>query len=968
MKGDDVTKSTTASSQATQSRLPLGPPSAPTVRNDHESFVPGVNPKLPAFVAHNVTPYDANTDTYDVRPFDRDLVIDKATPPKAIYDMHGYWSKKHWAAIREYVRHYLPAKHYPNGKGLILDCFTGSGMTGVAAVFEDRPCVLIDASPAATFISHCYTHPVDPDELRSAYDAVLAAPYPASLRQQLSAISGRDIPNLAAELQWLYETRCDRCGGSAGTDFVVYSERYQCPVCAEVVPLFDCPEEKVAYTAGGRKSGKTELKKRRVCPHCRKRRGESHRDFVISTRAKRFGAVPVLVRYRCSGHCRPASDERRYDDDRTKKARFFREHDLAKLRAIYTAQIPHWTPNRRMMDAPPHQERWGEKWQRFPLLVLDGAAEADSDDQAQSRGTVSELFDKRNLWALAAIRAGCVRASGRTRDALLFSLTAIVLNSSRMYRYRVSGKGGFQSGNYYIPQLSQVMCTSKQFADKLTDIVGGYAGMVSASGAGHVLVSEGSADELATARVPSESIDFVFTDPPYLNTQVQYGEMNFVWNAWLDLPARDLTREITISPIRGMDWSNAENRLRQSCLEIARLLKPGRYAAFCYHDTSEANWRLIQDALLDSGLVIETVTALEPAQKSQKQLTKEKIVKSDLVVNCRKPRSGEQGANGNGEVVLVSQRVRDILIETLSHAGGQPRDRLWDVILKRLLTRGQMAEHRFDDILSEIAFRSESGRWFLKEEFESLSEDDIKNEEKAGEALVRFARLRMAGVTASLAAEIVLRAPELADGAIDDKKLEKYVRDTIIKDKNEAEKFELGGRLKGAEFYDCLFFYLTRWLKGRAAGKTPRRNLAEFLGEYLVHFKDGDRWLNRAPDDAEAQSLRKARQTGLARRIRQYVAFLQGEGDYARERIPDARTTVAWLKHCRAFGLAEEGVLLFEKSGIIGQLDQLSEDDRYDAQEYYEDCRRKAGRSTPATDDQERQDGEPGENEGGDDE
>ena len=53
--------------------------------------------------------------------------------------------------------------------------------------------------------------------------------------------------------------------------------------------------------------------------------------------------------------------------------------------------------------------------------------------------------------------------------------------------------------------------------------------------------------------------------------------------------------------------------------------------------------------------------------------------------------------------------------------------------------------------------------------------------------------------------------------------------------------------MKGVEFYDCLFFYLTRFLKGRAAGQTPRRNLAEFLEEYLVRFKDGDKWLYRVP-------------------------------------------------------------------------------------------------------------------------
>jgi len=268
-----------------------------------------------------------------------------------------------------------------------------------------------------------------------------------------------------------------------------------------------------------------------------------------------------------------------------------------------------------------------------------------------------------------------------------------------------------------------------------------------------------------------------------------------------------------------------------------------------------------------------------------------------------------------------------------------------------------MAEHSFDDILSEVAFRSEAGRWFLKEEFESLSESDIKNEEAGGDSLIRFARLRSVGVPAKLAAHIALSVPHLASADTDEKEIETFIKNTIS-DPEVARKFKLGGRLKGVEFYDCLFFYLTQFLKGRPAGKVPRRNLAEFLEEYLVRFKDGDKWLYRVPDDTEAASLRRARQTGLGRRIRQFVSYLKGEGDFPAERMPDPKTLVAWLKHCATFGLAEEGVVLFEEGGLRAQLRQLPEDDRYDAEDYYSRCRRRAGKAQAAEDEELEQDGE----------
>ena len=249
-------------------------------RHKYTLFVPGQNPDLAEFIRQHATPYDPKTDKYDVKAFDRDLSVDKAAKPKAIYDMHGYWSKKHWAAIREYIRHYLPEKYYPGGTGLVVDCFSGSGMTGVAALMEDRPCLLIDTSPAAVFISYSYTHPNDPDELRDAYDDMMADEYQPELRGKLKDITGAEIRNLREELDWLYETKCHRCGGAASTEFVVYSERFQCPACAEIVALYDCLEFK-------------EPKKGRYCPQCvAKHHGKPHQDYLISTRKQKFGANP----------------------------------------------------------------------------------------------------------------------------------------------------------------------------------------------------------------------------------------------------------------------------------------------------------------------------------------------------------------------------------------------------------------------------------------------------------------------------------------------------------------------------------------------------------------------------------------------------------------------------------------------------------------------------------------------------
>ncbi|MBI5489031.1 MAG: hypothetical protein HY905_16980 [Deltaproteobacteria bacterium] len=901
----------------------------------HEPFVPGPNPKLPEFIAEHTTAYDPATDAYDVPAFDRDLVVDKAAPPKAIYDMHTYWSKKHWAAIREYIRHYLPERYYPRGTGLVLDCFSGSGMTGVAAMMEDRPCVLVDASPAAAFISHCYTHPVDPEALRVAWDRMMTEAYPDDLQRRLRKITGEEIVNLEQELDWLYATRCDRCGGPATTEYVVYSERFECPSCFQPVALFDCPEHEVSYPAG-KASTATLTKRRRVCPHClAEAGGKPHRKFAISTRGRKFGPIPVLVRYRCLGGCKPAAAERRHDDDRrTRKGKYFAEDDLGKITRIDGVEVPHWYPQRKMMDVEDDAKPWGMEWR-----------------PGRNFRNVADLYTKRNLWALAAWRAAMTRTVPGI-GPVYAGLTVPAITCSKMLREE---KRAVQTGTYYIPPVARQinLINAADYGRRV--LSAGHAALTQEVGT--TGPSTVSTDSAVRPSCPPASLDYVFTDPAYMD-KVQYGELNFVWEAWLGFDGTWLKDEIVVNPFRGKTADDWDRDMRRVLANLHRALKPSRWMSLCYHDTNPATWTRLQNMILDTGFEIHSVTVLDPKQKSSNQLTGEKVVKSDLVVNCRKPKLGGKGdTNGAGEDTFVSQRVREILIDVLSQAGGQTRDRLWDLVLKRLLTRGQLAEHRFEDILGEVAIRSEAGRWFLKEKFESLSESDLRNEGRAGDTLVRFARLRMAGLPAGAAADVVLRAPHLGDDDVDEATLVDYVRRTVFRDEGEGEKFDLKGRLKGIEFYDCLFFYLTRWLKGRGAGLVPRRDLAQFLDEYLVRFKDGDHWLYRPPDENEAEGLRKARGTGLARRIRQFTAFVRGEGEYPKERRPDTRTLAEWLHHCALFGLAEEGVALFEKGGLAARLRELPEDERYDVDDWYQRCRRRAG-TKPAEDAQESDDGD----------
>ncbi len=358
----------------------LAQPSFPelsTVANIPDGYYSGdkPNPNLRRFVEEHATPYDPETDDYSVPAFNRPIETTKAT---AIYNMHVYWSKKPHLAIRQYIR------HYTKPGDIVLDPFCGSGGTAVSALLDGRKAIAIDRSPAATFITKNHCTPVDPDALREAFEQV---------KRQIQP-----------EIDWLYETRCDRCGGKATTGYTVYSQVFQCPRCLEKIALSDCDDDE-AETASGK------IKPVRVCPKCQAK-GFTE---VIRSQSEKFGFVPVKVVYHCEEGCKPSRDEREHNDSSPEKRSYFEKHDLGKIREIESKEIPYWYPKDCDMTAL-------SRYQRDALFYY-GVKNVD------------DLFTRRNLWALSAIRQAINKIEDSAiRDALMFGLTGVTLKAHPAFR------------------------------------------------------------------------------------------------------------------------------------------------------------------------------------------------------------------------------------------------------------------------------------------------------------------------------------------------------------------------------------------------------------------------------------------------------------------------------------------------------------------------------------------------------
>jgi hypothetical protein len=635
----------------------------------------------------------------------------------------------------------------------------------------------------------------------------------------------------------------------------VYSYVFQCPRCLEKVPLFDCPEVQSQTLAGKPKTI-------HICPHCQRRGHEEE----IKTSGVRFEPVPVLVSYQCEEGCKPQRAERRHNDPDPKKREYFEKYDLGKIREIEAKPIPHWYPPHRMMNVESDTEPWGDKWRAG----------------TSNFRTVAELFTRRNLWALALVLVKTKTLTPQIQDVLLFEFTSIALKASKMMAHNADGIGRIQKGTYYIPQIEHDINVWRFMEDTLSDFKAAYSDIILF--APKLLISTSDSRLL---NAPPDSVDYIFTDPPYGGT-VQYGELNFIWEAWLNFDTNWHQNEIIVNEIRQKTDTDWAERMKQVFATCFRMLKPGRWISLCYHDTSEGTWQLIQDLMTEQGFIPETseqTLYIDTPTKTTNQYFAEKVTKRDLVINFRKPRPEELATaaafTGDEDTATFIEKACLLLSESLQAHPGSTADRLYDELVSRMVRRGEFERHNFDDLLRSVAEEVNS-RWYLLETTGQVDEAESKKENASA------------------------------------RRMETYMQKYLAEHRDQA----------GVHYSDLFEQYLP--IKDK-----PRRLLQDWLPEFFYKTPEGT-W--RPPTTEEERQQKAAlRSSGALRRIKRFAnALIDGVPPADRDKPENTVTLADWIRQCRRAGLFDLGRVMYEKGGL--KFAELSEEAQLLVEDDYRTC------------------------------
>lgn len=580
--------------------FPVGEDDAILALSDPPYFTACPNPFLEDFVRHYGKPYDPSL-LYHRSPFAVDVSEGKTDP---IYTAHSYHTKVPPKAIMRAIL------HYTEPSDLVLDGFAGSGMTGVAARLCGAPepafrqqvesewaangtrpqwgarrAVLCDLAPAATFIAANYNMPFDIREFERA--------------------AKRILDEVEAELGWMYETLHTDGKTKGWINYTVWSEVFVCPNCTgEVVFVEEALDEETKRV-------------REVfhCPHCKaeltKRRSEtfyeSKIDPVTGQARKVPKRQPVLINYSVGGK----TYEKKPSDD-----------DQALLRQIEMQPWPSAIPSERMMHAPDNIECWGDKWRAGTAAFLH----------------VHHLFLPRAAHALAALwRKASAHPDRRVRNMLLFFVEQAIWGMSVLNRYgplHFSQVNRYLNGVYYV--ASQISECSPWYVlgGKLKRLVKTFQGQ--AAGQGHGCITTTSS--AASLGLPDNCIDYVFTDPPF-GDSLAYAELNFFTEAFYQVFTNQRPEAI-VSRYQQKGLPEYQELMRRCLAEFHRVLKSGRWLTMVFHNSSNAVWNAIQEALLSAGFVVADVRTLDKKQSSFNQVVSGGAVKQDLVISAYKPNGG----------------------------------------------------------------------------------------------------------------------------------------------------------------------------------------------------------------------------------------------------------------------------------------------------------------------------------------
>jgi adenine-specific DNA methylase len=282
-----------------------------------------------------------------------------------------------------------------------------------------------------------------------------------------------------------------------------------------------------------------------------------------------------------------------------------------------------------------------------------------------------DLFTPYQLISLALLK-DCIDKveNSYTKNALLLAWSATLSKVNKTFlsaRGRVESRGGssiFSIYRYKIAKKPIELPPWETFYDRAKNIVRAAEEISKIielkkqtnGWHGKFLVFSSDVEELAHDF--SDSIDYIFTDPPY-GGHISYLDLSILWNTWLGiLPSEEIKRkEMIVGGELRFDEDFYTNKLARSVKACFNMLKDQRWLSIVFQHWNTAYFETILSAAKDCRAELRSAVSQvgDPIWSMHKKKGKESVLAGEVILTFFK----------SGKVTKPIKRDNDITLEEL---------------------------------------------------------------------------------------------------------------------------------------------------------------------------------------------------------------------------------------------------------------------------------------------------------------
>ena len=253
---------------------------------------------------------------------------------------------------------------------------------------------------------------------------------------------------------------------------------------------------------------------------------------------------------------------------------------------------------------------------------------------------VSDFYSSRNLSALSILNGYLKKSSYTYKNLFLLAFTNTVLHASVLKATNVRPLG---VNNYWIPDDNIQENVVWRYLDRAKNVAMAKETIKERwilKGQPKInkpqIINKSS---LELNDFKNDTVDYIITDPPYGDV-IQYSELSFIWNSWLDLIYNN-EKEVIINPKQNKNENDFLGSIEIFIKNNYRVLKNGGKFTLCFQNKSIDIWYSILEIIRDYGFELFDIKIYETVGSTYNQNWAKFSPKNDLYITFIKSESNQ---------------------------------------------------------------------------------------------------------------------------------------------------------------------------------------------------------------------------------------------------------------------------------------------------------------------------------------